>query len=290
MFFRTRKKDDDITSPSGLGAICHKVVMFITYPFRKPLYLLGFVFLFIGALYGVPMYKGVKITEVHLWYLNKIERIKGADLSRVSGEITNIINKLPIKSSDHRQGIDKLVDVKPDYREIRRQMFSAASSSEPQKVDILAKESDNIVTLPSPLAYIEEETKPLEDKSADIVNETVQHLTTNETAIIKETEDNVLRYLDEPEEISGTVKVYNANELEVGGIYLFLYGIYSNPDTVRGAKATSFLQDSLSGLEILCKIIAYTADNIATAECYVDDISINQVLVDRGFSDKVVLQ
>ena len=107
---------------------------------------------------------------------------------------------------------------------------------------------------------------------------------------VSEAEGDVLRYLDEPEEISGEARVYNANEMEVGGTYVFLYGVYSNPRSARGVKAAVFLRDALKGETVKCRILAYTADNVATGECFAGGISINKILVDRGFSDRVTLQ
>lgn len=102
--------------------------------------------------------------------------------------------------------------------------------------------------------------------------------------------DSGALYTALPEEISGEVRVYNANEMEVGGTYVFLYGVYSNPRSARGVKAAVFLRDALKGETVKCRILAYTADNVATGECFAGGISINKILVDRGFSDRVTLQ
>lgn len=52
-----------------------------------------------------------------------------------------------------------------------------------------------------------------------------------------------LIYLDEPKEVIGVTKVYNANEIEVDGTYIFLYGIYVNPETELGLEAKKFLEN-----------------------------------------------
>ena len=39
-----------------------------------------------------------------------------------------------------------------------------------------------------------------------------------------------------------------------------------------------------------CLILAYTADDVATGECFAGDVSINEVLVDRGYADRVVIE
>ena len=49
--------------------------------------------------------------------------------------------------------------------------------------------------------------------------------------------------------------------MELGGTYVFLYGVYSNPRSARGVKAAVFLRDALKGETVKCRILAYTADN-----------------------------
>ena len=150
------------------------------------------------------------------------------------------------------------------------------------------------LTPPAPQIPVEEEKQPSVPAAAD------ERLSAGEDALfeskpvivkkVSEAEGDVLRYLDEPEEISGEARVYNANEMEVGGTYVFLYGVYSNPRSARGVKAAVFLRDALKGETVKCRILAYTADNVATGECFAGGISINKILVDRGFSDRVTLQ
>lgn len=52
MFFFKKRKDDELRSPSGLGAVLHKTVMFVTYPFRKPVYLALMLVLVLAARCG----------------------------------------------------------------------------------------------------------------------------------------------------------------------------------------------------------------------------------------------
>ena len=296
MFFFKKRKDDELRSPSGLGAVLHKTVMFVTYPFRKPVYLALMLVLVLAAVAAVPLYYGAEPQEVHTWYLDKIRKVKNADFSKVSDKFSKLIDNIPALAPTPDKGTDRLVEVAPSQREIRRQMFKAASGARPQRVDILAEEADDMVALtpPAPQMPVEEEKQPSVPAAAD------ERLSAGEDALfeskpvivkkVSEAEGDVLRYLDEPEEISGEARVYNANEMEVGGTYVFLYGVYSNPRSARGVKAAVFLRDALKGETVKCRILAYTADNVATGECFAGGISINKILVDRGFSDRVTLQ
>ncbi len=293
MFFLKKREDNDLRSPSGWGAVVHKTVSFFTYPFRKPVY--PVLILLVAAAYCVPLYYGAQPTEVHRWYLEKI-RSKDMDLTKFSDRLSELINDIPVLASKPGKGTDRLVEVAPSYKETRRQMFKAASGARPQRVDILAEEAGDVVALTPAVPQMpvnEEVGAPVADTSVEQPSENKELLFENKPVIVKkvsEEEGDVLRYVDEPEEISGEVKIYNANEMEVGGRYMFLYGIYSNPRSSRGVKAAVFLRDALKGEIVSCRILAYTADNVATGECFVNGVSINKVLVERGFSDRVALQ
>lgn len=296
MFFSKKKKDDNISKPSGLGAVLHKSVMFLTYPFRKPWGILVILLLLAAAVYAVPMYVyQVPVKEVHTWYIERIKFFEKRDLNEVSGKFSKLLNKIPMLSEEPAKGTDRLVVAAPTQKEIRRQMFKAASAgSKRQKVDVLAAEADNVVAveMPEPVTAPDEIEKKEEVRYQQVAEENKNGFDEKPVIVKKvSVEDgNMLRYLPQPQKISGAVKVHNANELEVGGTYLFLYGIYSSPKTSRGVKAAVFLKDALEGETVSCDILAYTADNVATGECFVEGISINKVLVERGYSDRVSLQ
>ena len=299
MFFSKKKKDDNISKPSGFGAVLHKSVMFLTYPFRKPWGILVILLLLAAAAYIVPIYVyKVPVKEVHTWYWEKIKFLETGDLSEVSNTVSNkfskLLNKIPMLSEEPAKGTDRLVEAAPSQKEIRRQMFKAASAgAKRQKVDVLAEEADNVVAveMPQPIVVAEENKK--EEIRYQQVAEERKNGFDEKPVIVKKVsmeDGDMLRYLPQPEKISGLVKVYNANELDVGGTYIFLYGIYSSPKTSRGVKAGVFLKEALDGETVNCDILAYTADNVATGECFVEGISINKILVERGYSDRVSLQ
>lgn len=170
MFFFKKRKDDELRSPSGWGAVLHKTVMIVTYPFRKPVYLALMLVLALAAVAAVPLYYGAKPQEVHTWYLDKIRKVKNADFSKVSDKFSKLIDNIPALISTPDKGTDRLVEVAPSQREIRRQMFKAASGTRPQRVDILAEEADDVVALmpPVPQMPVEEENslpyRPLRTK------------------------------------------------------------------------------------------------------------------------------
>ncbi len=292
MFFSKKKKDEDIGKPSGLGAVIHNTVMFLTYPFRRPWGILVILLLLVAVVYAIPMYVyNVPVKEVHTWYMERIKFFEKRDLNEVSGKFSKLFNKIPILNEEPVKGTDRLVVAAPTQKEIRRQMFKAAAGGQRQKVDVLAEEADNVVAVEMPKPINMEE--PSEEVRYAEVPSNQRNGFDEKPVIVKKVsmeDGNMLHYLPQPKTITGPVKVYNANELEVDGTYLFLYGIYSSPKTARGIKAGVFLKDSLEGETVSCDILAYTADNVATGECFVEGISINKTLVERGFSDRVSLR
>ena len=106
--------------------------------------------------------------------------------------------------------------------------------------------------------------------------------------VVNKGEYSGLNYLEEPVVVEGEAFVVNANEIMVDDTYMFLYGIYSNPRTEMGVKGAVFLRTALKGERVRCKILARVIeDGTATADCFVGEDNINQIMVDKGFSKRV---
>ena len=109
-----------------------------------------------------------------------------------------------------------------------------------------------------------------------------------EKFVVNKGEYSGLNYLEEPVVVEGEAFVVNANEIMVDDTYMFLYGIYSNPRTEMGVKGALFLRTALKGARVRCKILARViGDGTATADCFVGEDNINQIMVDKGFSKRV---
>ncbi len=277
---RFKKKTDNFGKLSGWSAFLHKVFLVVSYPFRKPLIFIPVVIL----LYLAPTFRGVKPTEVHVWYWSKIKSIFSTVTSSVTNKTKDILPESAkniiqqVTTSEPEKGIDQLVEMpKMTPKAVRRQMFEKAKSA-PVAVDILTTEE--ALAVPG----FQTEGGKNAQKQAPVV----------ETAALKQQVITVPRklplvYLDVPKEISGGIKVHNANEIEVGGTYLFLYGVYINPDSSEGINAKNFLEIMTKGQQVRCMILAYTYQDIATGMCYVGTKNINQTLVDEGLSRNVAL-
>ena len=285
MALMRKNKDEDISRISGLPGLIHKIVMFFIYPFRRPLRFLLFVLALCVIAYIIPILYGVAPKDVCSWYLDLIKNVRQ--------QVTVVHEK---------RGTDKLVDndYQPTPREVRRRMFEAASGQDPQRVDVLRESAADVVDIKDVQRDVMVEMP--EETVAEHKPELIKVY--DEPAVVQEAEKSEkprefdytkhygeysnLDYVATPLEISGEAKVYDVNDMSIGDTYVFLYGIYSNPRTEKGVKGKVFLKNFVQDENVICKIVAYTkTDKTATAVCYVGEVEINSLLVERGFSDWV---
>ena len=284
-----RRSNRDYFGPmTGFKGFLHRTAMFLLYPLRKPLIFFPLLIL----LYLIPTFIGARPSEVHVWYWNKIKSAYNSAAGVVSDKVNpwfadkeEAVPELGGKALPER-GIDQLVGMR--QKAVRRQMFEKAKSA-PQVVDIL--ENEEIV----PVSEIKRDEQP--QPAADVVqeyNDKISELSSRNTApagsaTITVSQKLPLVYLKDPVPVSGKALVQNANEIIVDGTYIFLYGIYVDPNLPKGIEAKKYLEQFVKDKVVRCDIVAYTYQDIATALCYVDDDSINQRLVDEEFSRNVAL-
>ncbi len=284
-----RRSNRDYFGPmTGFKGFLHRTAMFLLYPLRKPLIFFPLLIL----LYLIPTFIGARPSEVHVWSWNKIKSAYNSAAGVVSDKVNpwfadkeEAVPELGGKALPER-GIDQLVGMR--QKAVRRQMFEKAKSA-PQAVDIL--ENEEVV----PVSEIKRDEQP--QPAADVVqeyNDKISELSSRNTApagsaTITVSQKLPLVYLKDPVPVSGKALVQNANEIIVDGTYIFLYGIYVDPNLPKGIEAKKYLEQFVKDKVVRCDIVAYTYQDIATALCYVDDDSINQRLVDEEFSRNVAL-
>ncbi len=284
-----RRSNRDYFGPmTGFKGFLHRTAMFLLYPLRKPLIFFPLLIL----LYLIPTFIGARPSEVHVWYWNKIKSAYNSAAGVVSDKVNpwfadkeEAVPELGGKALPER-GIDQLVGMR--QKAVRRQMFEKAKSA-PQAVDIL--ENEEVV----PVSEIKRDEQP--QPAADVVqeyNDKISELSSRNTAsagsaTITVSQKLPLVYLKDPVPVSGKALVQNANEIIVDGTYIFLYGIYVDPNLPKGIEAKKYLEQFVKDKVVRCDIVAYTYQDIATALCYVDDDSINQRLGDEEFSRNVAL-
>lgn len=258
-----RRKDNDNIGPSkGWAKFFHRLFLFITFPLRKPK-LFALIILVLFLLYLSPMLTGIKFSNLNQWYLNQF---------RVSSNVVTQKAKEMTASLPSTEGI-----------------ISSSADTKPKIVQIPAKTSgrrafERAKSPPVVIAPAAVEVAPVSQniaiEQADIQVVAVEPPSNRISG---------LKYLTSPQVISGRAEIVNANELKVGGIEMFLYGIYSTPQTTDGQAAKEYLIKSTKDRAVDCSIIAYTQQSIATAICKVGNVSLNHKLVELGFSKNVSL-
>ncbi len=263
---------------SGLPWLLRKIFLFLTYPFRHWVILL-FVLAVLAALYCVPVYwYKVPQNSIVDWYKGKFVQLKQI--------------KLP---ETEKKGTDELVYVEnPAVATVGRRGFGQVGDAGIQRVDILRQEANDVVEVEKEVVVEKVENVPAKTEVAEPQKEIVV-----EKKVKKENEEigkfvyekgeySGLKYLDTPKKIEGTANIVNANELVIDKTFVFLYGVYVNPRTEQGVKTSVALKKLLNGKKVVCNILAYTKiDKTATAECFADGDSINQYLVEKGYSKRV---
>ena len=274
-----KKKDEDLKKIGGVIGFFHRIIMFLTYPFRKPLRFLLFLAVIGAIAYCVPVYYyKVEPKNIQDWYQGLFDTVKEQ-----------------VALPQNLKGTDALVEVEeqPTAKDVRREMFMKASGNSPHTVDVLAKESQDVVDIKD-IRRAGEEAEAFKLPVA-VVTQPVEVVEPEEEEVDEEFDYNkhygeysTLDYLNEPITVSGEAIVHNANEMTVDGNYVFLYGIYANPKDGRGVRGKVYLKNFVQSEIVRCDILAYTkGEAVATAECYVGDVDINRLMVENGFSDRV---
>ena len=247
---RREKQDDYIGPAKGWAKFFHRLFLLVTFPLRKPLWTL----LIVLVLFLAPTFRGVKPAEVHLWYWNLIKNSSSQVTEKVTDKAKQIMEEIP-----------QVVDVEP---------VSQPQAPIVKVVDMPVKSSGRKIFERA--------------KSAPVVVKEAEPVEAKEKLPALQKKLNLV-YLDEPKTISGPAKIINANEVVIGGIDMFLYGIYSDPKSANGKKAEEYLRKTTQGKEVSCVITAYTYQKIATGICTVGDIRLNYELVNKGYSKNVAL-
>lgn len=298
MRLRLKTRDDLFRDRNKFISFLFKLMMAVSYPFRRPLIFFPVLLL----LYLAPTFNGVKPTEVHVWYWDKIKAGTGYVAEIVGGTAKKLIGKADmtfIKNSPFAgKGTDKLVEM-PNQRakNIRRQIFEKAQGA-PQGVDIMQEKQTIEVAAPIlvPSDSGGEEVGSAAVHIAVPASSGVSLAVSDENSSLNDKPDDSYRrdvpslvYLNRPKIVNGNVTVYDANTIDVDGNYIILFGVYANPETADGVKAKQYMEKMFEGKPIVCKVVAYTYDKMPTAICYAEGMNINKNMVIKGFSKNVAL-
>lgn len=264
----------------GIGKILHQIVLILTYPFRHIFKFLAFLFVAGVILASIPMMKGVSYTHIVDWYLLRYHEAKKEAESNMTVETTPV---LPAES-------EKVFKEVAAPKIIRK--HPAAENSGHNGARRAFKRAE------APFRRIEVKEKP--EMSVTVEKPSLNEQVIKNQALPKVESNNQNRYYridktlplvyeDNPVQIEGRALVFSANDLTVGDTYLYLYGVYTDPQKYDMQKAVQYLEELTNGKTLVCQLVAYTYQNIATGVCFLDGRSVNQNLVDAGFADNIAL-
>lgn len=282
--FRHKERDDEIKPSTGVMKWVNKFFRFVLYPFIHPKAFGILVLLLVVLGLGVPYFiYGVKFADMPRWYKSMISEYytKGQDklmpvkdkaISQYNKMLRGDVYKAATVDSKKSKDIEEY-NVKPQGQRV---MFAQSAENGAAEDKPMLQEAEKTITIEKndnkenePMVVSEPKSKPqVYFKRSDKLN---------------------LTYLDEPEKISGRYTVINANEALVGKQEVFLYGVYTQPRTDEANAAGSYLMDKFDGKQADCYIGAWTEQNVATAICFVDGVSINHALVDEGWAQNISL-
>lgn len=287
---------------SGLLGWVHKIVMLITFPFRKFWQIVFFIIFLLLILISVPMYKGVAFRDIWAWYQDRLPARQIADMkdkaqAEVNAKITSVKKKISGIVPDSVQKSEPEQKKKEEVRFVAwnvAEFGKAKYKPQPVKPASVAKvHNEQSYTQ---LKETAQESKAEEQESyaeaeTDKVDTEIMPDVGNLTSYYRVLKNRDLAYISEPEVLYDTIKIVDPNAIYINNTYMYLYGIYSNPQYYNVADAEAYLQSLTEGHKVRCDIVAYTVQTqAATALCFVGDIFINKAMVDNGFADNIALK
>lgn len=284
MFGHKRRTDDEIGPSKGFMKWLNRLLRFVLYPVMHPLKFFVILVVVLIVLIGIPSYLGITFDDIGTWYGDKLEA--GYKQAKVwSAE------HLWAKVVQNDLSVSEDVSWKPKI---------VADETETIKADLVAYEAPKAYErrvfsqaqeVPVDVAGTLEQNKTAENTSQEPERVSVKDEAAHpaERIVFRRKDFLKLIYLDQPQELRGVVQVVNANELQIGGTYVLLYGIYVDPKSSLGRQAMQYLERTFAGKEVYCQIGAYTPERTATAICLCEGVNINQKLVDLAYSRDVSL-
>jgi len=285
----------------GFSKFLHKIFLFLTYPLRRPLRFLAYLFVVLFLLVAFALFKRVPFSQIPSWYLTK------ASLESPKEDV-EFIKKVLLSQTEKIDAEQKLKSFKKAFTLSKAKQQSLASDQIQGTSEHTKKEEPVLPTKKYTVWNIQKpepsevQRQPFEQQKlskeipvavapifAPQKAEPLPAPSKKETDFYKKVEGFGLTYLPSPEIITGEVIVYGPNEIYIAGTYLYLYGIYTNPVKHNFSKARQYLRDLIDSKKISCQIVALTKDGVATGVCFIDNRSINQNMVDAGMADNIAL-
>lgn len=299
-----RKSEWDEMQISGFLRFVHKVVMWITLPIRKFWYFVLAFLAVLAVLIIIPMCYHVKFSEITQWYRLKIP---ARQVQKVKNQVSTVTDSAVKKVTQKVDSIkDKFAEVLPnktedqDVKEEKEPIkfvswnvakFNKVRYSEPiEPVQIEQNAEPTFAELSKQARQeqeqqIKQEQQQIDGRYRDVYYEG------NLADYYRVRRDLGLVYLPQSEKIYDKANAVGPNSLYIKDTFVFLYGIYTNPDVYDATAAQRYLDKLTDGQMVHCDIIAYTQQTqAATALCFVNGIFINKALVENNLAKNVALK
>lgn len=288
---------------SGLLKWVHRLVMLITFPFRKFWQIVFVLLIILAILIATPMCYGVKFRDVWDWYKIKFPthefvEVRDQAKARVTEKIKSVRRKvndiIPTsvgKPEKEEKTDDEVRFVAWNVAEFNKAKYKPSSSN----IKVVAENNEKTY------AELKKDAQKDNDNKVFEVKKQVVSTQENETNFMTgkkdlssyyvKLENSNLEYLAEPEILDGTMTIVTPNDVYIQDTFVYLYGIYSDPNIYDTELAKNFLQTLVADENVHCEVIAYTTQTkVATALCFVNDTLINKALVDNDMANNVALK
>lgn len=288
---------------SGLLKWVHRLVMLITFPFRKFWQIVFVLLIILAILIATPMCYGVKFRDVWDWYKIKFPthefvEVKDQAKARVTQKIKSVRRKIndiiPTtagKPEKAQEDEDEVRFVTWNVAEFNKAKYKPSSSN----VKVVAESNEKTYAELKKDAQKDNDTKVFE------VKKTIAETPKNKTNFVTgkrdlssyyvKLENNNLEYLAEPEILDGAMTIVTPNDVYIQDTFVYLYGVYCDPNVYDTELAKNFLQTLVADENVHCEVIAYTTQTkVATALCFINDTLINKALVENDMANNVALK
>lgn len=305
----------------GILGWIHRIVMFLTFPLRhfwSILISLAAVFL---LLIIVALYCGVPFKQVGAWYKSmmpaydiikinntakngeKTTYIKAKDdEAETLSEETQLTTSFQVKTKPHRENQHFVIwhvdEIKSGHYNpqsvVEKSVKQTIKNTTEGFIRFKQKIKEQIKTGGKKIKHASSSNLQVQQVQADLQNVALSetsYYSGKLTDYYENLENRSLIYQSKPDILIGVPTIRGANSLYLNNVFLFLYGIYTDPRRYNVASAEQYLRDLTANTKIYCAVVAYTAHyHTATALCFANGIFINKSLVEQNLADNVALK
>lgn len=305
----------------GILAWIHRIVMFLTFPLRNFWSILVCFIAICILLVIIALYCGVPLKQIGPWYKSMLPAAKSLQIkdekpadtfteaaTDKETDDTGIKTSFRVKTQKNNNGSNfavwhiaeiKAGKYKPQPN-IQKNVKQTLKNTQESFAELKKKIAENIQIPPKDNNNNKDlQIRPLSETTAQIRENEPETTSFKESSFYsgeladyyEYLENRGLIYPPKPDILIGTPTIRGANSLYMNGVFLFLYGIYTDPHRYDVASAEKYLRDLTANTQVYCAIVAYTAhSHTATALCFANGVFINKAIVKQNLADNVGLK